>query len=318
MVSDMAKNITDEQIINLYNQGLSDNKIAKKLGCYQSYISLRRRNLNLEPNYKRFDNSKKASDEEIIQLHEEGLNDAEIAIRLGYKSSSPIRRRRNRLNLKPNWYPKGKKDIPYEKIRELHSKGFNDRQIAEKLECSENTIYRKRHELNLKPVSNKRVPDEIIISLHSQGLNDKEIGDKVGYHKTSVQDRRHKIGLEANWKRYNVSDDEIRKAYEQGSNDREMGELCGLKKCTFGNRRNKLGLEPKGKHRRFTRYPDEEISRLYGDGCTIKEISDKLEINGNVVRQRLSINPSFLNDEQLREASELLDLVEIEKMEVSR
>lgn len=49
----MRNKFTDEELIELYNEGLNDREIAEKLGVGRSTVNTRRRRLGLEPNYHR-------------------------------------------------------------------------------------------------------------------------------------------------------------------------------------------------------------------------------------------------------------------------
>jgi len=75
----------EEERLRLYQEGLSDGEIAKRLGCPRSTIQGWRQRRGLPPNYPPH-YGKYLSDEEEEQrmrLYRQGLNDREIAERLG-------------------------------------------------------------------------------------------------------------------------------------------------------------------------------------------------------------------------------------------
>jgi transposase len=139
--------------IKLYEQGFSDREIAEKCGVSFKTISLWRREHNLPSATERKGkkSGRRLTQEEIdrrIELYNQGLNDKEIAQKMGLAISS-IQHWRKKNNLPPNRFHK----FPHEKRKnflELYEKGFNDREIAERLNLSPFIIYRLRKKHNLK------------------------------------------------------------------------------------------------------------------------------------------------------------------------
>lgn len=83
--------------------------------------------------------------EMVRKLYEEGLNDAEIAKRLGC-SKSPVCTCRNRLGL-----PSKHKNavVPVEQAKKLWAEGLNDGEIASRLGLMPKTIMAWRHRYGL-------------------------------------------------------------------------------------------------------------------------------------------------------------------------
>ncbi|MFT4948726.1 MAG: ribonucleotide reductase alpha subunit, partial [Natronomonas sp.] len=91
-------------------------------------------------------------------------------------------------------------------VRELHSAGLSDYQIAERLDCSASTVQRRRaNELGLDPNgSGGRNPGSVSFdadefeTLYQRGQSDREIADELGVHATTVGQHRHRQSLEPN------------------------------------------------------------------------------------------------------------------------
>ncbi len=124
-----------------------DRKIAGELGIHKTAVRKRRMILGLKANgHKRL-----FTDEQFIELHEQGFNDNEISEKLG-ASSSTVRERRMKLGLKA----KSRRLFTDQQLIELHKKGMIDREIGEKLGAHQNTINRHRRRLGLKANGRKR------------------------------------------------------------------------------------------------------------------------------------------------------------------
>jgi len=86
------------------------------------------------------------SNDEFLELYNQGLNDTEISRIIGCNHVT-IHKKREKLGLKPNFKYKSKIDI--EKFKILHSQGKNDREIAEHFDLNSRWIGDKRRELKL-------------------------------------------------------------------------------------------------------------------------------------------------------------------------
>jgi len=87
---------TNQQLIELYEQGLNDSEIAVKLGATRTTVGKRRVRLGLKAIGRR----RLFTNEQLIELHEQGLNDIEIGEKLGAHNTT-VGLHRNRLGLKP-------------------------------------------------------------------------------------------------------------------------------------------------------------------------------------------------------------------------
>ncbi|MBA7625357.1 hypothetical protein ES703_32786 [subsurface metagenome] len=95
---------TDQQLIELHEQGFNDREIGEKLGVTPQAVGLRRNRLGLKPirkhRNKAYKRKRLFTDQQLIELHEQGFNDREIAEKLGVGRRA-VGYRRNRLGLKP-------------------------------------------------------------------------------------------------------------------------------------------------------------------------------------------------------------------------
>jgi len=128
--------------------------------------------------------------------------DREIAGELGVPRITVFRRRR-KIGLKVQ---DRRRQFTDQQLIELHEKGFNDTEKAEKLGANKNNVGKHRRRLGLKAIRKhgvesyirrRRFTDEQLIKLHEQGFNDREIGDKLGAHHMTVGEHRRRLGLKA-------------------------------------------------------------------------------------------------------------------------
>jgi len=136
---------TDEQLIELHEQGLNDREIGEKLGSNRVTVGIHRRRLGLEVQRPR----RRFTDEQFIELYERGLNDREISEELGV-SNTTVYKRRRRLGLKTQ--PRKHRHLfTDEQLIELYEQGLKSREIAEKLGVAQSTVSVHRKRLGLKP-----------------------------------------------------------------------------------------------------------------------------------------------------------------------
>ena len=114
----------------------------------------------------------KFSDEELLELHRQGLPDRWIAERFGVTQAA-VNYRRQRLGLKNNYKPNTFSD---DELLALHNQGWNDREISETLGVTQAAINyrRKRRELPSNYIREKPFFD-----LYNQGLSAEEMAQKL-------------------------------------------------------------------------------------------------------------------------------------------
>jgi len=144
---------TNQQLIELYEQGLNDSEIAVKLGATRSLVGTRRVRLGLKAIGRRL----LVTDEQLIELNEQGLNDKEIAEKLGVnKYTVGYHRRRLGLEGRDDSHYGIKRLFTDQQLIELHEQGFNDIEIGKKLGAHQTTVSLHRRKLGLQKISRKR------------------------------------------------------------------------------------------------------------------------------------------------------------------
>lgn len=148
--------------------------------------------------------AKKEKIRQCILLQDQGLSDAEIANRLGYKnviSVSGLRAtnyfHQEAARLAPQLKnPVGKRvrritADDHRRIRELHSQGLNNEQIAAAMpEWADSTIQRHIKKLGLRPPRKAHLSDdeksEIIRLREQEEMSHKQIGIEIGRPESTV------------------------------------------------------------------------------------------------------------------------------------
>ena len=115
--------ISDEELLELHQKGLTDKQISKELGVTQAAVNYRREKLGLRNNYER----STFSDDELLTLYNQGLNDREISKAL-YVTQAAINYRRGRLGLESNY-------IREKAFLNLYKTGLPAEEIAQKLDA---------------------------------------------------------------------------------------------------------------------------------------------------------------------------------------
>jgi len=178
-----VEKITDEFIINLYNQGLSNKEIAQKTGYSRKTIGIK---LKLHGIVRRTTLSLK-DEQSIINLYNLGLNNKEIAEKTGYnkdtiaqklKANGIVRRRAKQdINLSKEkmyqWYYED--ELSFKKIAELVGNGYTKSQIRNRF---------IKFGLQPRPAHKRRKrglqisKEEFIECYYTQGMTHKEIASK--------------------------------------------------------------------------------------------------------------------------------------------
>lgn len=143
-----------KQFTKLYDEGLEDNEIAKKLNCSKSSVTAFRYKLKLKAQDTK---RRKNHHIQFQKLYDLGLNDSEIARRVGVNNVTVHYWRKN-LGLTPNFKYSRKFDT--KAFNELFEQGLNYSQMSKILNCSEKALSDYGRSLNLKPnVFNKTLPN---------------------------------------------------------------------------------------------------------------------------------------------------------------
>ncbi len=181
------------------------------------------------------------TDQQLIDLHAEGLLDQEIAERLGVARSTVSQRRRN-LGIESSM-PR----ISRQRFLELYEMGLNDAEIAIVLGVTDSGVcnYRKRQGLASNwegtPLS---FTDQQFLDLYEEGLNDPRIAEILGVVKSTVRSRRHKFGLKGHGYVRRFTDEEFIALHREGLSDAKKAERFGVSEGMIFYHRQRLGLKP--------------------------------------------------------------------------
>lgn len=188
------RKFTDEELIKLYNEGLSDHAIARILNVYQSTVRRRRVKLGLPP-HPQFCRFKKLSSEQIerIKVMWADHSTVEIARALGvHRHTISSWAKKLGLNKKRKGRPSL---VDPELIKKLRLEGLTYREIAEKLKVSFESVKYHCRKLGLKRLDPIRVDVEEFKKLYLENLTYKEISSRLKIPLSSVVSLRNRLGL---------------------------------------------------------------------------------------------------------------------------
>ncbi len=134
-----------EERLELYNKGLTDEKIGDQLYLSRRTIQAWRAKHSLPTHRPNVPNRDKGEHARRLDLYRQGYSDREIAERLGW-STECIAGWRRRNNLKPN--PR-EKVSDHDKRMELYNKGLTDADVGKKCWATQQAIFMWRKRNNL-------------------------------------------------------------------------------------------------------------------------------------------------------------------------
>lgn len=137
------------------------------------------------------------------ELYDKGLNDREIAERIGVHQTT-ITAWRHRNNLPPNQKRGSPQKHDYDKIKELYDKGMNDKEIAKKLDIPRISVWRIRNQVLELPSIKKKMRRQHLsleeegkrYKLWIEGYTDKQIAEKLDVSSYAIQQWRKRKNLE--------------------------------------------------------------------------------------------------------------------------
>lgn len=159
----------------LYNQGLSDNEIAKKLGCSRKTIEHRRKDCGLSANSHNAIDEEKA--EIIIRMFSEGKSGGEICRTLHLSSTTVAKFKREHGILSAFEMKMSAEDI--EKAMKMAEEGYMDSEIAKVfgVTAGNTQIHRKKRGIKSRFSYDKisKIDNSKFEGLFKQGLSDEKI-----------------------------------------------------------------------------------------------------------------------------------------------
>lgn len=186
--------INIDEMKSLYNQGLSDNEIAKVFGCSRKSISKRRQKLGLSVNFRRAIDKEK--EQIIIQMFSEGKSGGEICRTL-HLSSSTIAKFKKEHGIQSAFEMKmSAEDI--EKAMQMAKEGYMDTEIANMFSVSAGNIMFHRKQRGIKSQFSydkiSKIDNDKFLELFNQGLGDVEIGKQLGMTSDGIYAHRMRHG----------------------------------------------------------------------------------------------------------------------------
>lgn len=187
-------NIDMERFHVLYNQGLSDSKIAKELGCSRKTIERRRHKIGLPVNF--WQSEAKKNPALIQQMLEEGKSSVEIS-RLLNVSVTTLAKFKKENNIKGAYDIKmSKEDI--DKAMSLAQEGYMDTEIAQMFGVTAGNIGIHRRNRGIESLFTydkiSKIDNEKFEKLFNQGLGDEEIGKALGMSSDGIYYHRMRHG----------------------------------------------------------------------------------------------------------------------------
>lgn len=189
-----SANIDMDRFHVLYNQGLSDNKIAKELGCDRKTIERRRHKLGLPVNF--WQSEVKRNPELIKQMLEDGKSSVEISKLLNV-SVTTLAKFKKENNIKGAYDTKmSKEDI--DKAMSLAQEGYMDSEIAKMFGVSTSNIgiHRRNRGIETQFTYDKisKIDNKKFEELFNQGFGDEEIGKILGMSSDGIYSHRMRHG----------------------------------------------------------------------------------------------------------------------------
>lgn len=187
-------NINLDEMKALYDQGLSDNEIAKILGCDRKVISRRRAKLGLPVNFwMKIDENTATL---ITQMFACGKSGGEISRVLNI-SPTTITKFKKDHNIKSAFEMK-MSEMDIEKAMRMAEDGYMDSEIARKFGVSRGNIFMHRKRRNIKSQFSydklSKIDNTKFEELFNQGLTDDKIAEELGMSADGIYSHRMRHG----------------------------------------------------------------------------------------------------------------------------
>ena len=226
-------------------------------------------------------------DRQRLELYQQGLNDREIAERLGTHPNTILRWRQRR---KPSAHDA--KVDPGE-VRRLHTQGLNDTQIAHIFKVDPSSISYHRRKMELP--SNRKLDPETIRHSWKKGLSNKQIANKLGVDRSTIYYHLRKMGLPANRQRRpsKVNPEDVRRLHMQGIGDTQIASVLGVTRSVIRYCRQQMGLPCIIKCAKSQPFTEDEVHRLKEmaqEGHSTREMATALGRSRKTTYQKLRLS----------------------------
>lgn len=187
-------NINLDEMKALYNQGLSDNEIAKILGCSRKTIEHRRKDIDLPANSHRAIDEEKAKI--ISRMFSEGKSGGEICRTLHLSSATVAKFKKENSILSAFEMKMSAEDI--DKAMKMAEDGYMDTEIAKVFGVTAGNIqtHRKKRGIKSKFSYDKisKIDNSKFEKLFRQGLSDEKIAIELGMTADGIYSHRIRHG----------------------------------------------------------------------------------------------------------------------------
>lgn len=303
------KNEDIPEIINLYHQGLSSNKIAEIYNVASTTI----KRLLLKNNVparkpseylKKFPAEKEA---EIILYYQNGNSIIKTAEY--FKCSQEVIKRilkQHNISVVPaKVYSKKLTSTQQKNILELYKKGLTTEQIAKKYKVRRRTISTVLKENNVKTRTTSKLTSEDkenILTLYKKGATIKQISLEMQTAYSHISKILTESGLHSPVRRKSTSSkiplftqSKICDLYKEGLSIEKLSENYSLSPPTIRKilKLNNIQVRHQGfnaKERKFSEQEIKEIINLYTNGYSIAQIAKEFNTTRTVIAYRLKKN----------------------------
>lgn len=198
------KSLDNDLIKQLYDQGLSPEKIGKQFGVSHIpiYSRLKQMGVKRRPFKQRHDLGVKLDDDLIKQLYNQGASTIEIGKQLGASHSTILTRLKGLgVKIRPSGRSLG--GLDNDLIKQLYiDQGLSAEKIGKQLGVSSTAIFKRLRQMGVAIISQAqreyaRLDSDLIKQLYDQGKSQAAIAKQLDTTPTTIARRLRQMGVEA-------------------------------------------------------------------------------------------------------------------------
>jgi predicted DNA-binding protein YlxM (UPF0122 family) len=305
------KDVDPDDVVKLYESGMSSNEIAKKFGVTSKAVLdlLRKQKVKIrekghqKKSLKTNKNPipKDMTDEEVEKIKElylGGHKMTEIEKITGiprYKINNLL----GYLGIKKSLPSKPRLESPFEpEVVAYYLSGNTVQETADNFNVSIQSIYSilKREGIELEKRGSGRKggdwPVDEIVKLYNDGLTLRQIAEEYDTNRQTISNILERAGVEKRPKRMgvmvNLDKKKISKEYLKGSSLQELSEKYGASITSIANALKELGTERRsGRRELFTKAEKRKIADKYLKGKDLREIALDYLVDPETIRNVL-------------------------------